>query len=135
MKTFVGLKFKLAAPKKEKKATRISNKLYEGVCYNDNGTWKIHVPYPDISSMLSLEFTEQSYSLKRRVVFHKNRDKLGRYHMVIRLEREYLYSPGLDTQYTPFCDGFAYKGYVVKKNGKLMFDMKDIIIKNDLSYK
>ena len=128
MKTFLGLRFKLAEPKKRNsKPVRVSNHIYNGVCFKEGEVWKIHVPYPDDTQMIALEFTEKSYSLKRPVVFKHGRDKEGRYHMVVRQEREYKYSPGLDTQYTPFCEDFVYKGYIVRIYDKLYFDMIDII--------
>lgn len=133
-KVFIGLKLNLAKPKKHRvfRPKRISNKLYEGVCYKDDGVWKIHVPYPDSSSLLSLEFTEASYSLRREVVFYKTCDPKFKYHIVHRREREWKYSPGLSDIYTPFCEDFIFKGYIVKINQKLYFDMISVVRRNDL---
>ena len=128
-KDITSLSFSLKKPKRFKsknRPKRVSNSLYEGICFKDvDGTWKIHVAYD--GAMLSLPYTEDSYSLNRQVVFAHDKDVKGRSKMFIRFEREYRFSPGLDSQYTPFCENCVYNGYIVKYNGKLYFDMNKYV--------
>lgn len=122
----IGFLFK-PAKKKEYKPIRTSNKLVEGICLKDEGIWKIEVPI-DGDANLVLEFTPKSYDLHRKVVFAHERDTEGRYQMFIRnQEREIKHAPGLPSQYTPFCEGFIYNGYIVKYKGKLYFDMNTLV--------
>lgn len=122
----IGFVFKPAKVKKEK-PIRTSNSLVEGICLKDEGIWKIEVSIKDDANLV-LEFTPNSYDLHRKVVFAHERDKEGRYQMFIRnQERDWKFAPGLNTQYTPFCEGFIYNGYIVRYKGKLYFDMNTLV--------
>ena len=130
IKVITGLKIKLAEPKRPKKPNspkRVSNRLHLGTCFRDtDGAFKAHVMYEE--ALRVLPFTDDSYSLKgKEVVFSHNKDSKGRVQMFIRREREYKYTPGLDTQYTPFCENYVYNGYIVKYNGKLYFKMNKLV--------
>lgn len=124
----LGFIFKLAKPKKVvNKPVRISNKLVEGICFKENGVWKIEVELDEGTNMC-LEFTPASYSLRRKVVFAKEKPEHADFHMFIRnQDREWKHGPGLDTQYTPFAEHFVYKGYIVRIGDKRFFDMVDLV--------
>ena len=75
-----------------------------------------------------LEETDMIIGQPTKVVFAHERDKEGRYQMFIRnQDRDWKFAPGLNTQYTPFCEGFIYNGYIVRYKGKLYFDMNTLV--------
>lgn len=75
-----------------------------------------------------LEFTPKSYELRNKlVVFTHKLDRNKKPICIYRSELDARLSPGLPIQYTPFCNNQIYSGYIIKKEGKYYFDMKEYI--------
>lgn len=132
--------FKLI-PKKTRKTDgnkKLTTKLVRGICFkDDDGTFKIQVDIkalkPDIiekgqPDILVLEFTEESYELKGVFsIFSKNPDKHGKYTRYVRNESHSKFFPGDPERYVPFCPNWICSGYIVRHNGKMMFDFNECI--------
>ena len=117
---------------------KLTTKLVKGVCFKDNDNiFKIQVNVkalkPDIiekgqPDILVLEFTEESYELKGVIsVFNRNPDKTGKYIRHIRSESYSKFFPGDPERYVPFCHNWICNGYIVRHNGKMMFDFNECI--------
>lgn len=111
------------------KPNKIS-RLCTGVVVIDNGDFHIRIStnndadYPD---HIVIPFTKDSLSLKGKIiVFSHKKDKTGRYVRYIRDERWCKLHPGLPTQYSAVIEGEICSGHVVRINGKLYFDMKNV---------
>ena len=130
-----GFTFKIAKPKEHKETVKkVSNKLVQGVCFLDetDNIWKIHIPMSEDSenndAMRVLEFTKDSYELKGKLyVFTKNKKERGKPICIVRTKEKALACPGLESMYTPFCKNWVYSGYIVKENGKTMFQMHEAV--------
>lgn len=119
---------------------RITNKLVKGVCFKDGDDFKIQVDIkalkPDIidkghPDILVLDFTEESYELKGVLsVFDRNPDKNGKYTRYIRNATNAKFMPGSPERYVPFCRNWVCNGYIVRRNGKMMFDFNECIAPN-----
>ena len=80
---------------------------------------------PDI---LLLDFTDESYNLRGVVsVFSRERDDKGNYVRYIRNASQCKFFPGNKEKLVPFCDNWICSGYIVRKDGKLMFDFNECI--------
>ena len=112
-------------------------KLIKGICKKENDIYRISVnitelkpkyidnKYPDI---LLLDFTEESYNLRGVIaVFERKPDNTGRYVRYIRNESQCKFFPGNPEVLVPFCNNWVCSGYIVKRDGKLMFDFKECI--------
>lgn len=121
--------------KKVKKDNKKITKLVKGECVKDNNVYKIKIDskiltninskYPDL---LYLDFTEESYNLKGVVsVFSKTADEKGRYTRYIRNESQCKFFPGSKDKLVPFCPNWICSGYIVRRNGKMMFDFNECI--------
>lgn len=130
-----GFTFKLAKPKvaRTTNARKVISKLIKGTCFLDeDNIWKIHIPMSlaeDNSAMRVLEFTPKSYELRgKEYVFSKTQKGLnGKPICIIRTKEHAITFPGLESQYTPFCENWEYSGYIVKENNKTLFDIYETI--------
>ena len=116
---------------------RLTPKLVKGMCIKEGDTFKIQVDVralkPNIiekgqPDLLLLDFTEESYELKSVIsVFDRNPDDKGRYTKYIRNETKAKFFPGNVEKYVPFCHNWICSGYIVRRNGKMMFDFNECI--------
>ncbi len=116
---------------------RLTPKLVKGVCFREGEDFKISLNIkalkPDIiekgqPDILVLDFTEESYELKGVTsVFDRNPDKNGKYTRYIRSETNAKFMPGSPERYVPFCRNWVCNGYIVRRNGKMMFDFNECI--------
>ena len=127
---------------KKRTITRDGNKkltpnLVKGVCVKEEDDFKIQINVkalkPDIidkgqPDILVLDFTEESYDLKGVTsVFDRKPDKNGRYTRYIRNESYAKAFPGSPERYVPFCRNWVCSGYIVRRNGKMMFDFNECL--------
>lgn len=116
---------------------RLTPKLVRGVCLKDGDDYKIQLDIKSLKpniidkgqpDILVLDFTEESYELKGITsVFSRQPDKDGKYTRYIRNEVHAKFHPGSPEKYTPFCRNWICSGYIVRRNGKLMFDFNECI--------
>ena len=116
---------------------KLTTKLVRGVCFKDGDDFKIQIDIkalkPNIidkgqPDILVLDFTEESYELKGVLsVFDRNPDKNGKYIRRIRSESDAKMMPGSPERYVPFCHNWICNGYIIRRNGKMMFDFNDCI--------
>ena len=116
---------------------KLSPKLVKGICFKEGDEFKIQVNIkalkPDIiekgqPDILILDFTEKSYELKGVLsVFDRNPDKHGKYTRHIRNESNAKFMPGNPERYVPFCRNWVCSGYIVRVNGKMMFDFNECL--------
>lgn len=116
---------------------KLTSKLVRGVCFKEGDDFKIQIDAkvlkPDIidkgqPDILVLDFTEESYELKGVTsVFDRNPDKHGKYIRYIRNEVHAKNFPGSPERYVPFCKNWICSGYIVRCNGKMMFDFNECI--------
>ena len=116
---------------------KLTPKLVRGVCIKEGDDFKIQINVkalkPDIINkgqpdLLVLDFTEDSYELKGVIsVFDRNKNDRGNYTRYIRNESQSKLFPGSKEKYTPFCHNWICNGYIVRRNGKMMFDFNECI--------
>lgn len=116
---------------------KLSPKLVKGICFKEGDEFKIQVNIkalkPDIiekgqPDILILDFTEKSYELKGVLsVFDRNPDKHGKYTRYVRNETNAKFMPGSPERYVPFCRNWVCNGYIVRVNGKMMFDFNECL--------
>lgn len=116
---------------------KLTSKLVRGVCIREADDFKIQINInalkPDIidkgqPDILLLDFTEESYELKGVLsVFDRNPDKHGKYTRYIRNESNAKFMPGNPERYVPFCRNWICSGYIVRRNGKMMFDFNECL--------
>ena len=116
---------------------KLTTKLVKGICLKIDGEYKIQLDVkllkPNIidkgqPDILILNFTEESYELKGITsVFSREPDKRGRYTRYIRSEVNAKFMPGSQERYVPFCHNWVCSGYIVRRNGKLMFEFNECI--------
>lgn len=134
--------FKLIPKKivKSERNKRITTKLVRGICFILDGEYKIQLDVkvlkPNIidkgqPDILVLDFTEESYNIKGLTsIFSRKPDKKGKYTKYIRNETNAKFHPGSTEKYVPFCNNWVCSGYIVKYNGKLMFEFNECIAPN-----
>ena len=116
---------------------KLTPKLVKGVCFKEGDDFKIQINVkafkPDIidkghPDILLLDFTEESYELKGVLsVFNRKPNKNGKYIRYIRSESNAKFMPGSPDVYVPFCNNWVCNGYIVRRNGKMMFDFNECI--------
>lgn len=116
---------------------KLTPKLVRGICFKENDDYKIQVNIkalkPDIidkghPDILILDFTEESYELKGVLsVFSRKPNKDGKYIRYIRSESNAKFMPGSPDVYVPFCNNWICNGYIVRRNGKMMFDFNECL--------
>lgn len=130
----VNLKLKIAViqPKQKKSKSSIvrQGNICEGiVIVDENGYYSVSISMKDDNknpSLLYLDFTERSFDLKdKRIVYRKEKEN-GRFVRIIRSKEHAKFFPGLSEQYIPFVNGCHVKGYIVREEGVLKFDFKEL---------
>ena len=119
---------------------KLTSKLVKGLCIKNGDDYLISINVKSLKpeiidkgqpDLLILPFTEESYDLKGICsVFDRNPDKKGKYIRYIRNETSAKIMPGSPERYVPFCHNWVCSGYIVRRNGKLMFDFNDCIALN-----
>ena len=113
---------------KPSKPNRIS-RLCIGTVIKDNEEYKIKISLrndPDYPDYLVVPFTKESLELKGKVIVYSHeKDKYGHHIAYHRDPSMCKLFPGLPTQYTAVIERLVCSGYVVRKDGKLMFDLKE----------
>lgn len=132
--------FKLIPKKKTIKHDgnkKLTTKLVRGICIKNNDIYKIRVDVKSLKpniidnsqpDLLVLEFTKDSYNLRGVItVFSKNKNEHGHYVRYIRNASYCKFFPGSEETLVPFCPNWICSGYIVRQNGKLMFEFNDCI--------
>ena len=124
----------------KKKPSKTSNinkvsRLCLGTTIIINGVYKCKVSLrndPDYPDYVVVPFTEESLDLKgKTIVYECNKDKYGHYIKHYRDDDLSKTFPGLPSQYTTVVEGEVCSGYVIRKEGKLYFDIKEVHCRGD----
>ena len=117
--------------KKKPKTSKpdIVSKLCIGITVKEGDEYKIKISLrndPEYPDFLVVPFTKESLELKGKVVVYSHeKDKYGHHIKYYRDSSMCKLFPGLPTQYTAVIERLVCSGYVVRKDGKLMFDLKE----------
>ena len=113
---------------KVSKLNRIS-RLCIGTTIKEGDEYKIRISLrndPEYHDFLVIPFTKESLELKgKAIVYGHEKDKYGHNIEYHRDPSMCKFFPGLPTQYTAVIERLVCAGYGVRKNGKLMFDLKE----------
>jgi len=75
-----------------------------------------------------LPFSKESFDLKGKThIFARDKNKEGKYVHIIRSKDTSEMYPGDEERYTPICENSIYKGYIVKHNNDLVFNVTEYI--------
>lgn len=75
-----------------------------------------------------LPFSKESFDLRGKThIFARDKNKEGKYVHIIRSKDTSEMYPGDDELYTPICENSIYKGYIVKRNNELAFNVVEYI--------
>lgn len=75
-----------------------------------------------------LPFSKESFELRGKThIFAKERNKDNKYVHILRSKDTSEMYPGNDELYTPICENSIYKGYVVKRNNELVFNVTEYV--------
>ena len=117
---------------------KLTTTLVKGVCVLINEEYNIKIDVKELKpgiidkgqpDILCLPFTEESYNLKGVIsVFDRCLNSRGGYTRYIRNETVCKFFPGSEEKYVPFCPGWVCNGYIIRRNGKLMFDFNDCLV-------
>ena len=128
-----GLKKKLKADK----PNRVS-RLCIGTTIKKNDEYKIRISLrndPDFPDYIIIPFTKRSLDLEGKpVVYSTKKDKTGHHVKYCRDSSKCKLFPGLPIQYTVVIERLVCSGYVIRKDGKLLFDLLDTHGIGDLLY-
>lgn len=129
-----GFTINFAKPKKKTTTTtrRLSkvSRLCQGVVHYDetDSKFKIHVYNPSLneeSDTLILEFTDESLDLAGKTdVYSITSDKHGHYTRFIRTKSQARLCPGDPSKVSTVNENLVCTGYIIRKNGKLLFNLK-----------
>ena len=113
---------------KTSKPNRIS-RLCIGTTIKEGDEYKIKISLrndPEYPDFLVVPFTKESLELKgKAIVYSREKDEYGHYIAYHRDSSMCKLFPELPTQYTTVIERLVCSGYVVRKDGKLMFDLKE----------
>ena len=113
---------------KVSKPNRVS-RLCIGTTIKEGDEYKIRISLrndPEYPDFLVIPFTKESLELKGKVIVYSHeKDKYGHHIKYHRDPSMCKLFPGLPTQYTAVIERLVCSGYVVRKDGKLMFDLKE----------
>ena len=105
------------------------SRLCIGTVIKEENEYKIKISLrndPEYSDFIIVPFTEESLELKgKTIVYSHEKDKYGHNIAYHRDPSICTIFPGLPTQYTAVIERLVCSGYVVRKDGKLMFDLKE----------
>ena len=113
---------------KTSKSNKVS-RLCIGTVIKEENEYKIRISLrndPEYSDFIIVPFTEESLKLKgKTIVYSHEKDKYG--HNIAYHRDPFICKifPGLSTQYTAVVEKLVCSGYVIRKDGKLMFDLKE----------
>ena len=75
-----------------------------------------------------LPFSKESFELKGKThIFTKEKNSDDKYVHIIRSKDTSEMYPGNEEQYTPICENSIYKGYIVKRNNDLAFNITEYV--------
>lgn len=75
-----------------------------------------------------LPFSKESFDLRGKThIFARNKNKEGKYVHIIRTKDTSEMYPGNDEIYTPICENSIYRGYIIKRNNDLAFNVVEYI--------
>ena len=112
---------------KVSKPNRVS-RLCIGTVIKEGDEYKIKISLrndPDYPDFIIVPFTKESLELKGKVIVYDH--KKDEYGHNIEYHRDPFmckFFPGLPSQYTAVIERLVCSGYVIRKEGKLMFDLK-----------
>uniref|UniRef100_A0AAU8MHV6 Uncharacterized protein n=1 Tax=Geladintestivirus 5 TaxID=3233137 RepID=A0AAU8MHV6_9CAUD len=113
---------------KASKPNRVS-RLCIGTTIKEGDEYKIQISLrndPEYPDFLVVPFTKQSLELKGKVIVYSHKkDKYNHYIEYHRDSSMCKLFPGLPTQYTAVIEKLVCSGYVIRKDNKLMFDLKE----------
>ena len=113
---------------KSSKPNKVS-RLCIGTVIKEENEYKIRISLrndPEYSDFIIVPFTEESLELKgKTIVYSHEKDKFGHNIAYHRDPSICTIFPGLPTQYTAVVEKLVCSGYVIRKDGKLMFDLKE----------
>ena len=113
---------------KVSKPNRVS-RLCIGTTIKEGDEYKIRISLrndPEYPDFLVIPFTKESLELKGKVIVYSHeKDKYGHHIAYYRDPSMCKLFPGFPTQYTAVIERLVCSGYVVRKDGKLMFDLKE----------
>lgn len=117
--------------KKKPKTSKsdIVSKLCIGITVKEGDEYKIRVSLKNNSeypNFIVIPFTKESLELKGKVIVYSHeKEKYGHYIAYYRDPYLCKLFPGLPSQYTAVRDKLICSGYVIRKDGKLMFDLTE----------
>lgn len=99
------------------------------VCVNDELVAHINTKGLDgYETVTILPFSKESFDLKGKThIFAKEKSKDNKYVHIIRNKDTAEMYPGDDERYTPICENSIYKGYIVKRDNKLVFNVIEYV--------
>ena len=75
-----------------------------------------------------LPFSKESFNLRGKThIFAKEKNRDGKYVHILRSKDASEMYPGNDEMYTPICENSIYRGYIVKHNNDLAFNVTEYI--------
>ena len=114
---------------KVSKPNRVS-RLCIGTTIKEGDEYKIRISLkndPEYPDFLVVPFTKESLDLKgKTIVYECNKDEYGHYVKHYRDDDLSKTFPGLPSQYTTVVEGEVCSGYVIRKEGKLYFDIREV---------
>ena len=116
--------------KKKPKASKLNrvSRLCIGTTIKEGDEYKIRISLrndPEYHDFLVVPFTKESLELKgKAIVYGHEKDKYGHNIEYHRDPSMCKFFPGLPSQYTAVIERLVSSGYVIRKDGKLMFDLK-----------
>ena len=113
---------------KASKPNRVS-RLCIGTTIKEGDEYKIKISLknnPEYPDFIVIPFTKESLELKgKTIVYSYEKDKYG--HNIVYYRNSFMCKlfPGPTTKYTAVIERLVCSGYVIRKDGKLMFDLKE----------
>jgi len=137
MNTLVyNFKFKPIAKRRKKAVAVKERKLAAnviGIVFIEDGVYKVHVSCAtseeeELPPQLILEFTPDSYNLKGHTkAFTKCYTPRDKWTCYCRTREHSTLFPNLAEQLVPFAHNWEVKGWIVRRNGQLMFKLKQAL--------
>ena len=113
---------------KTSKPNRVS-RLCIGTTIKEGNEYKIKISLkndPEYPDFIVVPFTKESLNLRGKIiVYSHNKDKYGHHIAYYRDPFMCKIFPGLPIQYTAVIEKLVCSGYVIRKDGKLMFELKE----------